>query len=1025
MTKTKLSLMLVGIFVLLTGVISIILGTALTHTNQNQTNATDLSTLTIDLNGGVYQNNSSTITVEQNKGEYYVLPTPTRVGYKFAGWSGSGTDGISQDVYNYPLSSNVETVFDGNTYFNYGRTFLYQDVITVNTWAYIDFDELNSAKLISCAERGGWSLFISRAQSWFEIFDASTNDYVHAGMTGTTQYDKGWHMFTGVFDGTNVYLYIDKELKASTQCPNAPNQLISYYTTIPVWVGAEAGSYTDVPDSGSAPFKGKQKCLTIQHRAWTSAEVSQAYNMVGTAIYMFGSTNANLTAQWEKVNTNALYIDPNGGAYNNYTGIASFTGSADSLQAISTPTRAGYKFAGWSGVGQQNLTQDFYGLTPSFNQEVNFDGVSVAYNYGRDYMYQDAITINLWAYMADWQDFYGDNYRLFSCTENGGFSVYPRTKYEDRIQVGIDFYDYYASKYAGTLWTVVSYSVLNSGDNWHMFTFTFDGSKIRMYLDGTNVGVGNYTFSNAPNGKIGYNATNSLHIGTEALGSAYGHTDVYFAGKMKSVTVQNYCMSDALISQLYSDNTQHTYYIFDNQSRTLIANWEPISRDSVVHIDADVGQYGGASSGQYGNLLDVSSIDAGDLRFVGYDTSQTNYLTQNVYGLPCSTAEEIAFDGVSDYYNLGRKYMYEDYLSINMWFYTEDCNRTGSNAQNLLSCTQNGGFELDLPKNNTKGTLFFEALDKYTNAYKYISADNVITEAGWYMVSIVFDGTRLSLYVNTVLVGQSPIFENAPYGRIGYNSQNSLFIGAEATESSVLPDMGLAFKGKIKGLGIMNCTLTQQMINTLYTNNCEKAYFVCDNQNVVKLTAKYQAHISFDSNTVGVQFTGDIDGWYDLYSTITFSASVGVGYLFNYWLVDDMHFAGDTSNPLTVIVGAKNVVYSAIFIAPGTTGLCAIEVLLVDSDNKIISPDNTASAEAIGYGAMLGYSSEVNVDVVHIWGLACEGYKFAYWAVMSYGELVPLTYIENGNEVLYGDCCDLPVDMVRNKTIYACFIKNS
>ena len=44
-------------------------------------------TLTIDANGGIYEDNKSIVTMEVNQGEEYSLKTPTKGGFDFDGWT--------------------------------------------------------------------------------------------------------------------------------------------------------------------------------------------------------------------------------------------------------------------------------------------------------------------------------------------------------------------------------------------------------------------------------------------------------------------------------------------------------------------------------------------------------------------------------------------------------------------------------------------------------------------------------------------------------------------------------------------------------------------------------------------------------------------------------------------------------------------------------------------------------------------------------------------------------------------------
>lgn len=83
----------------------------------------------------------------------------------------------------------------------------------------------------------------------------------------------------------------------------------------------------------------------------------------------------------------------------------------------------------------------------------------------------DEITVNIWAYMSTWNN----NIRLVSCTENAGWCF---ESYNNKISFTLYVKDVgYKRAISSTLW-----SELSSG--WHMFTGTYDGFTVKLYVDG-------------------------------------------------------------------------------------------------------------------------------------------------------------------------------------------------------------------------------------------------------------------------------------------------------------------------------------------------------------------------------------------------------------------------------------------------------------------------------------------------------------------------------------------------------------
>lgn len=89
--------------------------------------------------------------------------------------------------------------------------------------------------------------------------------------------------------------------------------------------------------------------------------VGQNETIYGRLIDSTGQTSAYSTIKISNIYKNiALYINPNGGSYNGNTNNTSVIQNYGMTYNVSTPTRAGYTFTGWSKSGQGSLNGNTY-----------------------------------------------------------------------------------------------------------------------------------------------------------------------------------------------------------------------------------------------------------------------------------------------------------------------------------------------------------------------------------------------------------------------------------------------------------------------------------------------------------------------------------------------------------------------------------------------------------------------------------------------------------------------------------------
>ena len=259
------------------------------------------------------------------------------------------------------------------------------------------------------------------------------------------------------------------------------------------------------------------------------------------------TTNKTLYAQYTK-NNYTLTFNANGGNVSTTTKQVTY---GQTYTDLPTPTRSGYTFKGW-----------YADLT----------GTSDYINYGREYMYEDKISIHASAYMDDWSAF---NARIFSSTETGGWNIEPSSG-------KFNFANYDKGVGYKSFTSASTTASLSSG--WHDFDLVFDGTNAKGYIDGTLVG----TSLTYVSGKIGYNTTNSIFIGAEATGSPTTPSGGNFIGNIGNIIIKN---DDTLIS-----GTTYNTITAPAQNLTLYARWEPVNYNITYDLQGGTNASGNPST---------------------------------------------------------------------------------------------------------------------------------------------------------------------------------------------------------------------------------------------------------------------------------------------------------------------------------------------------------------------------------------------------------------------------------------------
>ena len=274
-------------------------------------------TITYDLDGGTAEGNPDTYTVETDA---FTLKNPTRPGYTFTGWSGTGLTGEDNLTVTIPKGSTGNRSYTAHWSLNtYSITYdLNGGTASGNPTSYTV--ESATITLNQPTKTGytftGWSGTDLTGEDNLTVT-------IPAGSTGDRSYTAHWSL--------NTYS-ITYDLNGGTVSGNP-----DFYTV-------ESAAITlNPPTRTGYTFIG-----------WSGTDLSGSDNL--TVTIPAGSIgNRSYIAHWS-LNTYSITYDLDGGTA---LGNPDFYTVESSAITLNEPTKAGYVFTGWSGtdlVGEDNLT---------------------------------------------------------------------------------------------------------------------------------------------------------------------------------------------------------------------------------------------------------------------------------------------------------------------------------------------------------------------------------------------------------------------------------------------------------------------------------------------------------------------------------------------------------------------------------------------------------------------------------------------------------------------------------------------
>lgn len=253
-----------------------------------------------------------------------------------------------------------------------------------------------------------------------------------------------------------------------------------------------------------------------------------------------------------------------------------------------------------------------------------------------------------------------------------------------------------------------------------------------------------------------------------------------------------------------NNNGTYTFTANFNKNPSGSSSWDATIKIEMaynnysVKINTDGGTYKNQISPTitttYKQIISLSTPYKEGYIFDGWQNSSGAKLMRNQYFTQAQT-----FNGAGDYITIGRDKMYSDKITIAFNAYMDNWADYSGNTMRLISCTESGGWNFE----SSNGNILVSVYDK-GSGYKNVTTSKAWSSlsSGWHSFVVTFDGVKAYLFVDNVFVGKSANFSS---GLIGYNSSNSIFVGAEAGSSSTTPaGSPCYFKGKIQNLLIIN-----------------------------------------------------------------------------------------------------------------------------------------------------------------------------------------------------------------------------
>jgi len=400
--------------------------------------------------------------------------------------------------------------------------------------------------------------------------------------------DNDWHSFVFVYDGSQEKVYLDGARLGSTNTESAPATGVS--NNINIGRGTHDNEY----------FKGKLDEVRIYDRALSKDEVADLYRAESARTEFNSADNGFMTSGL----------------------VGHWTMNGEDMDWSSTTAEV-RDISGSDHHG--NALNGVKAATGKKGQGLEFDGITGYIDIGNDITWSaDAQkSVSVWFRTAQ-----NDSTVICQATDapaDMAFWLYidPDNHLESRM--GGDAYDF-----GGNL----------VDNNWHSLVFVYDGSKEKVYLDGSGLGTANIESAPATG------PVNNINIGRGT------HDSEYFKGKIDEVRIYDRALSENEADELYRTGAakmQVNSPANNIQTNNLVGHWTFDGQDTDwSSTTAEIQDVSGNK--KFGNAKNGAKAGLG------------------------RAGQALTFDGTDDYLDLGN--VYDGVKAVTFWVKTE--NRGGT-----------------------------------------------------------------------------------------------------------------------------------------------------------------------------------------------------------------------------------------------------------------------------------------------------------------------------------------------------------
>lgn len=280
------------------------------------------------------------------------------------------------------------------------------------------------------------------------------------------------------------------------------------------------------------------------------------------------------------------------------------------------------------------------------------------------------------------------------------------------------------------------------------------------------------------------------------------------------------CKTKTVVASSYVKNKWQEHYITQVIPATFISSGT--TYNTAPLLEFYTGNLASQECSMNFDMKDVQVVESDS--YLPFISDQTDGIIHDASGFenngsmaestaPTWNANSIRYRGcysfsTNQFIAVGKGAKVTNSITVSVWAYMDTWNGNGR----IVSCTEGGGWNFE----SNGGYISFPM---YVSTVGYISAKSSVLwtslSSGWHHFVGTYDGLSAKLYLdgkNIASIGTG----KASALPISYQTNNTIFIGAEAGSSATTPVGNYFFNGKISDLRIYATALSNNEITDLY-----------------------------------------------------------------------------------------------------------------------------------------------------------------------------------------------------------------